>query len=93
MLAIGRALMMSPRILLLDEPSLGLAPTIVEQVYQALRKIIDSKKVGMLVVEQHAAVALRVADYVYTIETGYIKDHGKPDDMVRDDRIRNAYIG
>lgn len=92
MLAIGRALMCSPRILLLDEPSLGLAPIIVQNMAQI---ILELKKSGLsiLLVEQNANVALRIADRGYLIDTGTIVMEGKAEDLLNDDRVRQIYLG
>lgn len=92
MLAIGRAIMCDPKIIMFDEPSLGLAPNIVEQVGD----IIDSlHKDGMtiLLVEQNAYLAMSISDYTYVLENGDIQKHGKSQDMLNDDSIRTAYLG
>ncbi|MDP9094714.1 MAG: ABC transporter ATP-binding protein [Actinomycetota bacterium] len=92
MLAIGRALMGKPRLLLLDEPSMGLAPLIVAQIFDILREI-NSTGVTVLLVEQNAAQALRLADRGYVLETGEIVLDGTGSDLLADDRIRAAYLG
>jgi branched-chain amino acid transport system ATP-binding protein len=92
MLAIGRALMGKPRLLLLDEPSMGLAPLIVAQIFEILREI-NSTGVTVLVVEQNAAQALSLADRGYVLETGEIVLEGTGSDLLADDRIRAAYLG
>ena len=92
MLAIGRALMGKPRLLLLDEPSMGLAPLIVAQIFDILREI-NSTGVTVLVVEQNAAQALSLADRGYVLETGEIVLEGTGSDLLADDRIRAAYLG
>jgi branched-chain amino acid transport system ATP-binding protein len=92
MLAIGRALMGKPRLLLLDEPSMGLAPLIVAQIFEILREI-NSTGVTVLLVEQNAAQALRLADRGYVLETGEIVLDGTGSDLLADDRIRAAYLG
>ena len=93
MLAIARALMMQPRLLLLDEPSFGLAPLIVEEIFGIMQRIRDTQKVGILLVEQNANLALDVADHAYVIETGRIV-LGGPVEVVRGDpAIRKAYLG
>ena len=92
MLAIGRALMSRPRLLLLDEPSMGLAPLIVRQIFEIL---VDIRRSGttVLLVEQNAAQALAVADRGYVLETGEIVMEGRADALLRDDRVRAAYLG
>jgi branched-chain amino acid transport system ATP-binding protein len=92
MVAIGRALMAAPKLLLLDETSLGLAPVIVEGIF---RNIEDLKKHGMtiLVVEQNTALALQVASYAYVLEHGSIALHGEAGSIAKDDRVRRAYLG
>ena len=93
MLAIARALMLAPRLMLLDEPSFGLAPLIVQEIFRILRQINQDAKVSMLIVEQNAALALELADQVYLLETGSVVTSG-PSDMVRNDEaLRKAYLG
>jgi branched-chain amino acid transport system ATP-binding protein len=92
MLAIGRALMGKPRLLLLDEPSMGLAPLIVAQIFEIIREINDSG-VTVLLVEQNAAQALSLADRGYVLETGEIVLDGTGRELLADDRIRAAYLG
>ncbi|MFN2518139.1 MAG: ABC transporter ATP-binding protein [Jatrophihabitantaceae bacterium] len=92
MLAIGRALMGKPRLLLLDEPSMGLAPLVVAQIFDILREI-NSAGVTVLLVEQNAAQALSLADRGYVLETGEIVLEGTGSDLLADDRIRAAYLG
>ncbi len=93
MLAIGRALMMRPRLMLLDEPSFGLAPLMVEEVYSILRELSEQDGMSMLLVEQNAAAALSLADQAYLIETGQIVMGGPAGDMGREDNVRRAYLG
>lgn len=92
LLAIGRALMASPRLLLLDEPSMGLAPILVDQI---LNVILQLKREGLtlLLVEQNAVAALGIADRGYVLETGTISTSGTAADIKKDDRIREAYLG
>ena len=92
MLAIGRALMARPRLILFDEPSLGLAPTVVETTFGI---IADIRRRGttVLMVEQNAYLALRMADRGYVMETGRIVLHGAARDLLRDDHVRAAYLG
>jgi branched-chain amino acid transport system ATP-binding protein len=93
MLAIARALMMRPRLMLLDEPSFGLGPLVVEEVYAILRKLNEGQGVSMLLVEQNAATALALADHAYLIETGAIVMSGTAEDIGRDENVRRAYLG
>jgi branched-chain amino acid transport system ATP-binding protein len=92
MLAIGRALMGKPRLLLLDEPSMGLAPMIVAQIFEIVREINQSG-VTVLLVEQNAAQALSLANRGYVLETGEIVLHGSGRELLADDRVRAAYLG
>ena len=92
MLAIARALMGKPRMLLLDEPSMGLAPLIVEQIFEIVRGI-NADGVSILLVEQNARQALQLADRGYVLETGEIVLSGTGRDLLADDRIRAAYLG
>jgi branched-chain amino acid transport system ATP-binding protein len=92
MLAIGRALMSRPRLLLLDEPSMGLAPMIVAQIFRVLTDI-RAAGTTLLLVEQNAAQALAVANRGYVLETGEIVMSGPAADLLRDDRVRSAYLG
>lgn len=92
MLAVGRALMAKPRLLLLDEPSLGLAPLIVREIF---RVIADLKKTGVsiLLVEQNARAALQVADYAYVLETGEIALEGPSSQLIDDPKVVESYLG
>ena len=92
MLAIGRALMGKPRLLLLDEPSMGLAPMIVDQIFRIIRQINETG-VTVLLVEQNAAQALHLASRGYVLETGTIVLEGTGRDLLADDRVRAAYLG
>jgi branched-chain amino acid transport system ATP-binding protein len=92
MLAIGRALMGKPRLLLLDEPSMGLAPLIVAQIFDIVRQV-NTEGVTVLLVEQNAAQALALADRGYVLETGEIVLDGTGRELLADDRIRAAYLG
>ncbi len=92
MLAIGRALMANPKLLLMDEPSLGLAPIIVEQIFDIV-KTINSQGVSVLLVEQNAAKALAVSDYAYVMETGRVAKEGTGAALANDDEIRALYLG
>jgi branched-chain amino acid transport system ATP-binding protein len=93
MLAIGRALMGRPRLLLLDEPSFGLAPLVVKDIFAIMRRINQDEKVAILLVEQNARLALDLADTAYLIETGRIVLSGRAADIRRDDAVRRAYLG
>ena len=92
MLAIGRALMQEPKLLMLDEPSLGLAPIIVEEVFKVI-KDLSSRGISILIVEQNLYQALSIAQRGYVIETGRIVMEGKASDLLNDDGIRASYLG
>ncbi len=93
MLAIARALMLRPRLLLLDEPSFGLAPILVGEIFGILGTINREEGVSMLLVEQNAKIALALASHAYLIETGRIVMQGPADEIGRDESIRRAYLG
>ncbi|MDH3232653.1 MAG: ABC transporter ATP-binding protein [Alphaproteobacteria bacterium] len=93
MLAIGRALVAQPTLILLDEPSLGLAPLIVAEIFDIITRINRDKKVSMLIVEQNAAVALRHASYGYVLENGSTMIDGPVDDLMQNKDIREFYLG
>jgi branched-chain amino acid transport system ATP-binding protein len=93
MLAISRALMMGPRLMLLDEPSFGLAPLIVQEIFRIMRRINSENKVSMLLVEQNAALALDLADHAYVLETGRVVMSGKASVVKSDEAIRKSYLG
>jgi branched-chain amino acid transport system ATP-binding protein len=93
MLAISRALMLGPRLMLLDEPSFGLAPLIVQEIFRIMRRINSEAKVSMLLVEQNAALALDLADHAYVLETGRVVMSGKAADIKNDEAIRKSYLG
>ena len=93
MLAVGRAMMLRPRLMLLDEPSFGLAPLIVEELFGILRTLNQNEKVSMLLVEQNAALALDLADHAYLMETGRLVMSGPARDLRNDENIRKAYLG
>lgn len=92
MLAIGRAMMTSPKILLLDEPSLGLAPLVCEIVFDTIKKI-NGMGTTILLVEQNANKALELSDYSYVLETGTVAQSGKGKDLLKDPAIKAAYLG
>ena len=93
MLAVGRAMMLRPRLMLLDEPSFGLAPLVVEELFGILRTLNKNEKVSMLLVEQNAALALDLADHAYLIETGRLVMDGPAQQLRDDENIRKAYLG
>jgi branched-chain amino acid transport system ATP-binding protein len=93
MLAVARALMLRPRLLLLDEPSFGLAPLVVKEIFEVMRDINREQKVTILLVEQNAAMALRLADQAHLLETGRIVLSGASRDLMNDDAVRRAYLG
>jgi branched-chain amino acid transport system ATP-binding protein len=91
-LTIGRAMMNSPKMLLLDEPSLGLAPMLVKEIFQYIARIRE-QGVTILLVEQNANMALKYADYCYVMETGKITLAGTPDELKANEDIKKAYLG
>ena len=93
MLAISRALMLGPRLMLLDEPSFGLAPLIVQEIFRIMRRINSESKVSMLLVEQNAALALELADHAYVLETGRVVMSGTANEVKSDEQIRKSYLG
>jgi branched-chain amino acid transport system ATP-binding protein len=93
MLAVSRALMLRPRLLLLDEPSFGLAPLVVKELFAILRTVNEKEKVSMLLVEQNAAMALDLADRAYLLETGRVVLSGTAQDIKSDDAVRRSYLG
>ena len=93
MLAVSRALMLRPKLMLLDEPSFGLAPLIVRELFGILRTVNQKERVSMLVVEQNAAMALDLADHAYLIETGRVVLSGSSDDIKSNDAVRRSYLG
>jgi len=93
MLAVGRALMLRPRLLLLDEPSLGLAPLVVRDIFRIVRTINAEEGVGVLLVEQNAGLALDLADHAYLLETGRMVQAGPAAELRRNDAVRRAYLG
>jgi branched-chain amino acid transport system ATP-binding protein len=93
MLAVGRALMLRPRLLLLDEPSFGLAPLIVEELFAILRRINEETGVAMLIVEQNAALALELAEHAYLLETGRMVMDAPAAVIGADESIRRSYLG
>lgn len=93
MLAVGRALMARPRLLMLDEPSMGLAPIVVEEIFQCIKDLNSKNGLTVLLVEQNANLALEIAHVGYVIETGEIALAGEAQALLKDDRVRKAYLG
>tara|TARA_Y100001934_G_C12349911_1_gene774773 strand:- start:859 stop:1569 length:711 start_codon:yes stop_codon:yes gene_type:complete len=93
MLAIGRAVMLRPRLMLLDEPSFGLAPLIVQEIYQIMRHIREQEGTSMLLVEQNANIALSLADHAYLLETGDVVMSGESQTIRDDENVRRSYLG
>lgn len=93
MLAIGRALMMRPRLLLLDEPSLGLAPIVVREIFRIVRAINEQDKVTVLVVEQNASIALQTAAHAYVLEAGRVAVSGPSTELQQNEAVRRSYLG
>ena len=92
MLAVGRALMSRPKVLMMDEPSLGLAPLIVKDIFSIIRRV-NADGITVLLIEQNANAALRIADYGYVLETGVIALTGPGEELLRNDSVREAYLG
>jgi len=92
MLAFARALMSRPKLILLDEPSLGLAPLMVEEVFRAIEQIND-EGATILLIEQNAVAALRIAHYGYVLESGSVVLEGPGKELLKDERVRRAYLG
>ena len=92
MLAVGRALMSRPKVLMMDEPSLGLAPLIVKDIFSIIRRV-NADGITVLLIEQNASAALRVADYGYVLETGTIALTGTGEELLRNESVREAYLG
>jgi branched-chain amino acid transport system ATP-binding protein len=93
MLALGRALMARPRLLLLDEPSLGLAPLVVREIFDALRRLNEQEGLTVLVVEQNATLALGASQRAYVLEAGRVAVEGAADDLRRNEAVRRSYLG
>ncbi|MGQ0653147.1 MAG: ABC transporter ATP-binding protein [Betaproteobacteria bacterium] len=93
MLAVSRGLMLAPKLMLLDEPSFGLAPLVVKELFSILREINQAEKVSLLLVEQNAAMALDLADHAYLIETGRVVFGGEAAEMRKNDAVRRSYLG
>jgi len=93
MLAISRALMLRPRLLLLDEPSFGLAPLVVQEIFRIMQRIREEQKVGILLVEQNASLALEIADHAYLLETGRVVLGGRAGEVRQNEAVRRSYLG
>src|SRR5262245_25385320 len=93
MLVLGRALMTHPRLLMLDEPSLGLAPLVVREIYSVLERLSREHGLTVLVVEQNAAVALQASSHAHVLESGQVALHGPSEDLRRQESVRKAYLG
>jgi branched-chain amino acid transport system ATP-binding protein len=93
MLAIGRALMARPKLMLLDEPSLGLSPILVKEIFAIIKRLNQEKGVTMLLVEQNARAALETADYGYVLESGEVVHQGVASDLMRDPKVMATYLG
>lgn len=92
MLAVGRALMTKPEVLMMDEPSLGLAPLIVKNIFEIIKKI-NQEGVTILLIEQNAKASLEISDYAYVLETGLVTMKGKGSDLLNDENVKKAYLG
>ena len=93
MLAIGRAIVSDPVIMMIDEPSMGLAPVIVKRIFETLKKFVKDTGLTMLIVEQNAKLSLPMSDRVYIVSQGQIKLEGSVDEVKSDERIREMYFG
>ncbi|MFA5524806.1 MAG: ABC transporter ATP-binding protein [Tissierellales bacterium] len=93
MLAVGRAIMSDPKLIMLDEPSMGLAPIVVEEIFTSIKELNQKTGLTVLLVEQNANIALETADVGYVIETGKITFSGNAQELLHDDRVRKAYLG
>jgi branched-chain amino acid transport system ATP-binding protein len=93
MLAIGRCLMGLPELMMLDEPSLGLAPLVVAELFKTIRLLNEEKGISILLVEQNVAASLKLAKHAYVLENGHVVMQGRGEDLLHDDRVRQAYLG
>ena len=92
MLAVGRALMADPKIILMDEPSMGLSPLLVQEIFSIIKEV-NAQGITVLLVEQNAKMALKVANRAYVLETGKIKLSGDAQELLHNDEVRKAYLG
>ena len=92
MLAVGRALMAKPRMILMDEPSMGLSPLLVQEIFDIIQEV-NKQGITILLVEQNARMALSISDRAYVLETGHITIQGKAGDLLNDERVKKAYLG
>ena len=92
MLAVGRALMAKPRMILMDEPSMGLSPLLVQEIFDIIREV-NRQGITILLVEQNARMALSISDRAYVLETGHITIQGRASDLLNDERVKKAYLG
>ncbi len=93
MLAVGRALMSNPKVMMMDEPSLGLAPLVVKDIFRIIQKVNKEKGVTILLIEQNANAALKIADYGYVMETGKIGLEGTGEELLANERVKELYLG
>lgn len=93
MLAVGRALMAQPKLLMMDEPSLGLAPLVVKGIFEIINRLSREQHTTILLIEQNASAALKAADYGYVVETGLITMEGRGQELLNDPRVQEAYLG
>lgn len=93
MLAVGRALMSKPKVLMMDEPSLGLAPLVIKDIFEIIKKVNKEQKMTILLIEQNANAALKIADYGYVMETGNIGLEGTGEELLANERVKELYLG
>ena len=93
MLAIGRALMSNPKLLLLDEPSMGLAPNLIDFVFDTVVKIYEEKNLPSIIVEQNSEMALSIADYAYVLEVGHLTLEGTGKELLESEEVQKKYLG
>jgi branched-chain amino acid transport system ATP-binding protein len=93
MLAIARCLLMRPKLIFMDEPSLGLSPLLIKEIFNSLRRICDEEKISVLLIEQNVSLALKLSDYVYLLETGKVILSGTPEMFLKDQSIQKSYLG
>ena len=93
MIAVARAMMAKPKMLLLDEPSMGLAPQLVTEIFYIVKELNKKEGVSILLAEQNANIALRNADYVYILETGYVMLEGTAKSLLNSDKVKDLYLG